>query len=149
MPLRRTERSDGQKRPRWKDGSHARVKNSNATRSPSTGPDSIVRFPTESPTTFASMPRCGPGRPSFTRGRRANAGADARIEESGAKGEVRLAILSCGRRFSATHEGGQLRRPSRAPNGEATATFTGDELGVFAISATVVEITDGVVVECC
>ena len=32
-------------------------------------------------------------------------------------------------------------------NGEATATFTADELGGFTITATVVEITDGVVVE--
>ncbi len=99
MPLRRTERSDGQKRPRWKDGSHACVKNSTAKRSPSTGADSIVRFPTESPKTFVSLLRCERGRPSFTRGFRAQAGADARIEGSEAHGQVRLAILPYGKRF--------------------------------------------------
>ncbi len=99
MPLRRTERSNGRKRPGWKDGSHACVKNSTAKRSPSTGPDSIVRFPTESSTAFASLPRCERGRPSFTRGSRAHAGADARIEGSEVHGQVRLAILPYGRRF--------------------------------------------------
>ena len=33
MPLRRTKRSDGRKRPRWKDGSHAKVENTDAEHS--------------------------------------------------------------------------------------------------------------------
>ena len=33
MPLRRTERSDGRKRPRWKDGSHISVENRHASES--------------------------------------------------------------------------------------------------------------------
>src|SRR5690606_14589944 len=97
MPLHRTERSNGQTRPRWKDGSHDRVKNSAATRTPSTGTDSLVCSPTESPTSFAPPPRCEPGRQTLTRGCRAHAGADARSEDSGAHGEVPLAILPYGR----------------------------------------------------
>jgi hypothetical protein len=99
MPLRRTERSDGQKRPRWKDGSHVRVKNSAAARTPSTGPDSILNVPIESPIACAPSPRSAHGRTSSTRGCRAHAGADARIEDAEANGEVRLAFLPYGRRF--------------------------------------------------
>ena len=104
MALRRTERSNGRKRPGWKDGSHARVKNSTAKRSPSAGPDSIVRSPTGSPTTLAPMPRREPGRPIFTRGCRAHAGADARIEDAEACGQLRLAFLPYGRRFKRVFE---------------------------------------------
>jgi len=48
--------------------------------------------------TFALTPRCEHGRPRSTRGCRAHAGADARIEDAEAKGEVRLAFLPYGRR---------------------------------------------------
>ena len=98
MPLHRTERSDGHKRPRWKDGSHLRVKNSAATRTPSTVDDSFVSSRAEPPTPDVPLPRHARGRPILTRGCQANAGADARIEESEAHGEVRLAILPYGRR---------------------------------------------------
>ncbi len=54
--LPNTEGSDGPNRPRWKDRSHDPVKNSTAMRSPSTGRNSMVRFPARSPTTFAPMP---------------------------------------------------------------------------------------------
>jgi predicted nucleic acid-binding protein len=40
------------------DGSHDSVKNSAATRTPSTRPDSILHSRTESPVTLASSPRC-------------------------------------------------------------------------------------------
>jgi hypothetical protein len=57
----------------------------------------IVRFPIESPIAVAPSPRCAHGRPGFTRGCRAHAGADARIEDAEACGQLRLAFLPYGR----------------------------------------------------
>jgi hypothetical protein len=101
MPLRRTERSDGRARPRWKDGSHRRVENPVAEESPSATRARSHRD-TDRP---VSTPVARGVRGYPTRGRRANAGADARIAESGADGEMRVAILPYGRRYKGAFRG--------------------------------------------
>jgi hypothetical protein len=101
-----TQRNKGPLYPRYermlaggtKPGSHDSVKNSAATRTPSTRPDTILHSRTESPVTLASSPRPEHARTSSTRGCRAHEGADARIEDAEAEGEVRLAFLPYGRR---------------------------------------------------
>ena len=97
MPLRRTERSDGRVRPRWKDGSHVCVENTSAEKSPCAVIAPGIRSDTQLLVEISSSLRRGHGSPNSTRGRSADAGADARIEESAANGEVRLAILPYGK----------------------------------------------------
>ena len=98
MPLRRTQQSDGLRRPRWKDGSHVLVESPHAHRSPSTVTAAEVDPETEGPIAELPSPRNGGGSQSIsTRGRLDNAEADARIADSVAHGEVRLAILPYGR----------------------------------------------------
>ena len=98
MPLRRTKRSDGRHRPRWKDGSHAKVENTDAEQS------RCDRFVLELNThnepleTVQSLLELNHELNVSTRDRPAKTGADARIEESGAKGEVRLALQPYGRK---------------------------------------------------
>jgi hypothetical protein len=100
MPLRRTERSDGPKRPRWKDGSHAKVENTDAERSRCDGlalEHETLDEPLESVQSLLELnhePRVS------TRDHLAGTGADARIEGSGANGEVRLALRPYGRNLS-------------------------------------------------
>src|SRR5437867_1323288 len=96
MPLRRTERSDGRTRPRWKDGSH--VHDVESTRA-----HESRRITVASERTLIErlvvMPWLLPRDPepqSSTRERPAHAGADARMQESVATGDVRLAILPYG-----------------------------------------------------
>ena len=106
MPLRRTERSDGPKRPRWKDGSHAKVENTDAERSRCDGlalEHDTLDEPLESVRLLLELNH---EQEVSTRDRPARAGADARIEESVAKGGVRLATRPYGR----TNKRGSGRR---------------------------------------
>src|SRR5437867_8584075 len=99
MPLRRTERSDGRTRPRWKDGSH--VHDVESTRahesrritvaSERTLIERLVLMPWLLPRDHEQQ--------SSTRERPAHAGADTRMQEFVATGDVRLAILPYGREF--------------------------------------------------
>jgi hypothetical protein len=97
MPLRRTKRSDGQKRPRWKDGSHVYVESTHANESqcdevalePNLQTEPLVELPPLLGRTYEHK--------VSARDRPARTGADARIEESAAMGEVRLALRPYGR----------------------------------------------------
>jgi hypothetical protein len=93
MPLRRTKRSDGQKRPRWKDGSHDPVESTRANESRSKTVAIEPSPETEQRVGVAQLLQLTPS----TRDRRASTGADARIEESEATGDLRLAILPYGK----------------------------------------------------
>ncbi len=97
MPLRRTKRSDGRQRPRWKDGSHERVENKHANESRY---DEIALEPNRQTEPLVTAPllfqRSHENQVS-TRDRLAKTGADARIEESVANGEVCLALRPYGR----------------------------------------------------
>jgi hypothetical protein len=101
MPLRRTKRSDGRLRPRWKDGSHVHVEGTNAEQLPrrvtvsgaTSQPESLVDVLLLLQRDYESY--------ELTRGRPASAGADARIEEFAANGEVGLALLPYGKRINA------------------------------------------------
>ena len=106
MPLRRTKRSDGRKRPRWKDGSHLAVENTDAEHSRCNGlaiDQNTLNEPLEK---VQSLLELNHELNVSTRDCPARTGADARIEESGAKGEVRLALQPYGRDF-------KLRFPHR------------------------------------
>jgi len=97
MPLRRTKRSDGLQRPRWKDGSHDPVENKDAKES-----QCEVAFklnPQIEPLVIAPQLLAWSHEPKVSsRDRPARTGADARIEESETKGEVRLAFQPYGRK---------------------------------------------------
>ena len=97
MPLRRTKRSDGRKRPRWKDGSHNLVESTPANASRCDGVALGPNPPTEPLVEVPQLLQRDHEHEFSTRDRPARAGADARIEESVAIGEVRLAILPYGR----------------------------------------------------
>ena len=97
MSLRRTKRSDGQKGPRWKDGSHARLESTHANESQC---DEVALEPnlqTEPLVTFPPLLKRNREHEVSTRDRPARTGADARIEESVAMGEVGLALQPYGR----------------------------------------------------
>ncbi len=98
MPLRRTKRSDGLQRPRWKDGSHDPVENKDAKESqcevalePNHQIELLVTVPLPLKRTHEHE--------VSTRDRPARTGADARIAESEANGEVRLALRPYGRKY--------------------------------------------------
>ncbi len=99
MPLRRTQRSDGRQRPRWKDGSHGFVESTHANESRC---DEIALEPNRQTEPLVTVPplleRSHENKVS-TRDRPARTGADARIEESAAMGEVRLALRPYGRQL--------------------------------------------------
>ena len=97
MPLRRTKRSDGRKRPRWKDGSHDLVESTPANESRCDGVALEPNPPTEPLVEVPQLLQRDHEHELSTRDRPARAGADARIEESVAIGEVCLAILPYGR----------------------------------------------------
>jgi len=99
MPLRRTKRSDGRHRPRWKDGSHAKVEDTDAEQSQCDGPAIELNPIYEPLETVQSLLELNDELNVSTRDRPARTGADAQIEESGAKGEVRLALRPYGRNF--------------------------------------------------
>jgi len=96
MPLRRTKRSDGRPRPRWKDGSHQYVESTQANES---------RCKVAFKWNFQTEPLVDPPllerdheNKVSTRGRPARTGADTRIEESAVNGEVCLALRPYGRK---------------------------------------------------
>jgi hypothetical protein len=99
MPLRRTKRSDGRQRPRWKDGSHAKVENTDAEHSRCDGLAFEPNPANEPLETVQSLLELNDELNVSTRDRPAKTGADARIEESEANGEVRLALRPYGRNF--------------------------------------------------
>ena len=99
MPLRRTKRSDGRHRPRWKDGSHANVENTDAEQSRCDGLAFESNTLNEPLVRVQSLLELNHELNVSTRDRPARTGADARIEESEAKGEVRLALQPYGRVF--------------------------------------------------
>ena len=98
MPLRRTKRSDGRQRPRWKDGSHDLVESTPANESRCDGIALEPNPPTEQLVEIPQLLQRNHEHDLSTRERPARTGADARIEESVAMGEVRLAILPYGRK---------------------------------------------------
>jgi hypothetical protein len=96
MPLRRTKRSNGRPRPRWKDGSHELVESTHANKSRY---DEIALKPNQQIEPLVTTPLMFQRRdenPVSTRDRIAKAGADARIEESVVNAKVRLAIQPYG-----------------------------------------------------
>jgi hypothetical protein len=99
MPLRRTKRSDGRHRPRWKDGSHAKVENTDAEQSRCDGLAIESNTRGEPLVRVQSLLELNDELNVSTRDRPARAGADARIGGSAAKGEVRLALQPYGRQF--------------------------------------------------
>jgi hypothetical protein len=99
MPLRRTKRSDGRHRPRWKDGSHFSVENTDAEQSRCDGLALQSNSRNEPLETVQSLLELKDELNVLTRDRPARTGADARIEESEANGEVRLALQPYGRKF--------------------------------------------------
>jgi hypothetical protein len=100
MPLRRTKRSDGRQRPRWKDGSHLAVENTHANKSRCNEIAVNRNFPIK-PLVVPQLFKQNHEHDFSTRDRPANAGADTRIEEkSVVRGKVRLALRPYGRYYS-------------------------------------------------
>jgi len=99
MPLRRTKRSDGRHRPRWKDGSHADVESTHANESRCNEIALESNRQTEPLVTVPQLLERSHENNVSTRDRLAGTGADARIEESAATGEVRLALRPYGRKY--------------------------------------------------
>ena len=98
-PLRRTKRSNGRPRPRWKDGSHGFVESTHANESRC---DEIALEPNRQTEPLVTVPQLltrSDENNVSTRDRLARTGADARIEESAAMGEVCLALQPYGRAF--------------------------------------------------
>jgi hypothetical protein len=122
MPLRRTEGSDGRQRPRWKDGSHDPVESTHANHSRC---DQIVLEPnprTEPLVTAPPLLGRSHEHDVSTRDRPAKTGADARIEESVAMGEMGLALLPYGRRNKALPPRPVTSRSVKFPQGRACGT---------------------------
>ncbi len=119
MPLRRTKRSDGRQRPRWKDGSHANVENTDADQSRCDGLAFEANTLSEPLERVQSLLGLNYELKVSTRDRPARTGPDARIEGSGAKGEVRLALRPYGRTFKLrsgrTPEYGRYVNPRYGP----------------------------------
>jgi hypothetical protein len=99
MPLRRTKRSDGRQRPRWKDGSHANVENTDAEQSRCDGLAFESNALNEPLVRVQSLLELNDELNVSTRDRPARTGVDARIEESEANGKVRLALQPYGRNY--------------------------------------------------
>ncbi len=98
MPLRRTKRSNGQRRPRWKDGSHVHVENTDAEQLRCDGLAFAPNTLNEPLENVQSLLELNDELNVSTRDRPARTGADARIEGSEANGEVRLATRPYGRK---------------------------------------------------
>jgi hypothetical protein len=99
MPLRRTQRSNGRPRPRWKDGSHFTVENTRANKSRC---NEIALEPNRQTEPLVTVPQLltrSDENNVSTRDRLARTGADARIKESAAMGELRLALRPYGRQL--------------------------------------------------
>jgi hypothetical protein len=97
MSLRRTKRSNGRPRPRWKDGSHVPVENTHANQSRCNEIALESNRQTESLVTVPQLLKRNDENNVSTRDRLARTGADARIKESEAMGEVCLALRHYGR----------------------------------------------------
>ena len=97
MPLRRTKRSDGRQRSRWKDGSHSHVENTDAEQSRCDGLAIEPNTRDERLEKVQSLLELNDELNVSTRDRPARTGADARIEGSVTNGEVRLALRPYGR----------------------------------------------------
>ncbi len=97
MPLRRTKRSNGRERPRWKDGSHGFVENTNANESRCNEIGLARNLQTEPLVDVPQLLVRNHEPEVSTRDRPARTGADARIKESAAIGDVRLALRPYGR----------------------------------------------------
>ncbi len=116
-------RRDGRQRSRWKDGSHDLVESTDANDSRRDGltPEPIPR--TEPLVTVLPLLGWNHERKISTRDRPARTGADARIEEFAAKGEVRLALRPYGRKFrlrsGSTSGYGRYVEPLRGPQRRA------------------------------
>ena len=109
-PLRRTKRSDGRQRPRWKNGSHELVESTHANESRC---DEIALEPNPQTEPLVEIPPLlgwNYEHEVSTRDRPARTGADAQSEESVAIGEVRLALRPYGRT-------NRLRSSSMSPYG--------------------------------
>ena len=98
MPLRRTQRSNGRQRPRWKDGSHVDVESTHANESRCNQIALEPNRQTESLVTTPQLLKRSHENNVSTRDRLAGTGADARIEESAVMGKVRLALRPYGRK---------------------------------------------------
>ena len=92
-------RRDGRQRPRWKDGSHAKVENTDAEQSRCDGPVIEPNPANEPLETVQSLLELTYEFNVSTRDRPARTEADARIEDSGANGELRLALQPYGRKY--------------------------------------------------
>jgi hypothetical protein len=98
-PLRRTKRSDGRQRPRWKDGSHVTVESTHANESRCNEIALEPNHQNEPLVTVLQLLKRNHENNVSTRDRLARTGADARIEESVVNGEVCLALRPYGREF--------------------------------------------------
>ena len=112
MPLRRTKRSNGRPRPRWKDGSHVHVENTHANKSRCNEVALESNRRTEPLVTVPLLLERNHENNVSTRDRLARTGADARIKESVAMGEVRLALRHYGRQFKLGFRQGLITRYS-------------------------------------
>ena len=99
MPLRRTKRSDSRQRLRWKDGSHLAVENTHANESRCNEMVLEANHRIEPLVIAPLLFQRSHEHEVSTRDRPARAGADARIEEFAANGELRLALRPYGRYF--------------------------------------------------
>ena len=97
MPLRRTKGSDDRPRPRWKDGSHDPVESTHTNASRCDGAALEPNPQTEPLVDAPQLLERSHEHGVSTRDRPARTGADARIEESAASGEFRLALRPYGR----------------------------------------------------
>jgi hypothetical protein len=131
MPLRRTKRSDGRQRPRWKDGSHAKVENTDAEQSRCDGL-AVEHDPLDEPLeTVQSLLEMNDEPRVSTRDRPARTGADARYVKfpRGAprRGDFKLRPTApYSKNHAASREAAQLRRerpyPTPAPTGALAIT---------------------------
>ena len=97
MPLRRTKRSNGLTRSRWKGGSHEQVENTHAKESRPDGIAFKANLQTEPLVTAPYLFHRSYEPEVSTRDCPAKTGADARIEEFAANGEECLALRPYGR----------------------------------------------------
>jgi hypothetical protein len=127
MPLRRTQRSDGRPRSRWKDGSHDLVESTLANDSRRDGLTPEPKPRTEPLVAVSPLLEWNHERKVSTRDRPARTGADARIEGSVVTGEARLALRPYGREYKLrfrSHSRTSLlsgsRRYESAPEGRSS-----------------------------